>query len=1038
VDVKHCAPKRTRARKSSRAKTWPHEAWRAGNIPFLCLLLASQLLPFAPRLDAAPRSTPIETFDEGTVTLDSYPGQDHEPGAWELTSSNTFDDTPYALRIFGNTWKMEEISPYAISDSTVWQVAVYVERLGEMQAFGVSDGQNELLYTFAGEQLPQEEKWWTVYQGAFPIHEWYAYLLPIGEDWMATYGYLPTVTRLIYVNDDDAGQPGITVFDEIVDVTEDLPVPPEVTILRTTESTEKIRRGLYRVGVQFYGEVFDPDSQDHDFFWDFGDSSFSEEQNPYHEFLVEADYAYTVAFYARDPDGLVGWDTCQVRVEPGTGELPIRINFVGDVMTARTYEEPGGIIDTYGVEYIFEPTLPILGEAADVSVCNLECPYTNQGEPHPTKSVVFRSKPENIVGIAYAGIDVVDIGNNHIIDYGEVGMLQTQGLLDSLGIRWSGAGTNAYFALLPTFWTERGVRVAFLGQSNRTGRQWNYQPFLDAGYNKPGFAYELPKNLQKALDYARDKADVVILQLHSGDEYETEPPDRGRGKTLAAPPPVESAAIGPDDPDFRFPIEPSPGDRELRRMAIDLGADIVINHHPHVLQGFESYNGHLIAHSLGNFVFDLYYPETMPTIVLTLEIDKSGIVGYTFVPAWIDDNIPQPATGQLGREIMDRMADYSRDMGALVAVDPENVMARIYLDRSEADSTVYDQLAAAEPVEENGQWVSEPVRLAGMGNLSRIVSVTGDGLDGIEVRWGREILWHGNFEPEGATFWDTNTPDEWIEEGVSHGGDRSLALRRHAGDPGPTGTDLEKHLPSDPAREHTLMGWMRTENAAGAVFKVRFYANRYSSSPVSSEDVGPGVWGTEDWRRHWKDVATPDNGVYFEVRCHLDVPESGTAMAWFDDLALVEWEPWVPFEGPVTIPSPNNFRFVQVRAAAAASPVVALAYEETSYWPSPSSVPESVVEVSRPMLRIAPNPMAGRTRVLLRAPASGGPARVELFDVRGRKLGDLFRGVLAPSEIRQLFLDPRSFAGGRGASGVYFVRARCGAEQATRKVVLLR
>ena len=58
-------------------------------------------------------------------------------------------------------------------------------------------------------------------------------------------------------------------------------------------------------------------------------------------------------------------------------------------------------------------------------------------------------------------------------------------------------------------------------------------------------------------------------------------------------------------------------------MALDLGADVLINHHPHVLQGFESYDGKLIAHSLGNFIFDLYYPETMPTMVLTLEIDKT-------------------------------------------------------------------------------------------------------------------------------------------------------------------------------------------------------------------------------------------------------------------------------------------------------------------------------------------------------------------------------------------------------------------------------
>ncbi len=89
-----------------------------------------------------------------------------------------------------------------------------------------------------------------------------------------------------------------------------------------------------------------------------------------------------------------------------------------------------------------------------------------------------------------------------------------------------------------------------------------------------------------------------------------------------------------------------------------------------MLQGFESYQGKLIAHSLGNFIFDLYYPETMPTLVLTLEMDKQGITGYRFTPAWINHWIPEPATGDLGRAIVDRLADSSRPMNAIVVPDP--------------------------------------------------------------------------------------------------------------------------------------------------------------------------------------------------------------------------------------------------------------------------------------------------------------------------------------------------------------------------------
>ena len=981
------------------------------------------------------RGTVIEDFESGSVQLESYPDQDQDPLDWSVTSTNPYGGT-YALRLHGNTWKTESIAPAAIMDSTVWSVAGFIDRLGEMQAFGVTDGTNELLYTFAGEQLPQESKWWTVYQGAFPQNEWYAYLLPVGRDWLATYGYLPTVTGLIYVNDNDSGDPGITLFDEIIDVTADLPVPPRVSILYTIESAKQIAKNLFLVGVQFYGNVYDPDSPAHDFAWDFGDGGTSVEQNPVHEFLVEADYAYTVGLLARDGDGLVGCDTSQVQVEPGEGDLPLTVNFVGDIFTGRSYESNGGIIDTYGVEALFEPTLGVFGGAADVNVANLECAYTDRGTPHPTKSVVFRSSPENIAGIEYAGVDLVTLGNNHIVDYGEEGMLQTIHLLDSLGIEHSGAGVNDYFALLPTFFTEKGVRMAFLGQCNRDGRTWNYQPFLDAGYNKPGFGPLFAHSVASAIDGAKDLADILIVQFHSGDEYEAAPPEKNGqiGK-----PPVEASEIGPDDRDFRFRVEPTPGDRALRRLAIDEGADILINHHPHVLQGFESYNGKLIAHSLGNFIFDLYYPETMPTMVLTLEIDKEGITGYTFTPAWIDDWIPRPSTGRLGREIMDRLADYSRPMGALVSVKPGSETARIHLSRSEADSTVLPAEASDTLVSENGWWISPPLELAGEGNLSRIESIAGSG-SGWEIRRGREILWHGGFEDEGATFWDDNTDDEWLDTSRAHGGARSLALRRGDGDGEPVGTDIEKHLPSDPEKEHSVVLYMETDNAGDARTSGRFYNSRYAGTPVASEDVSTPVTGSAAWARQWKNLDTPENGVYFEVRCENSPPASGTGHAWFDDIAFVEWEPWTSFGGGEDVPSPNNFRFVQVRSVDAGPSPVTVAYRETVYDAIPTEVgdhPPAPPRTAR--IRNFPNPFNPRTTIELTTPGSGPvPVTVDIFDVRGRRVSRLFAGDLPGGMKSAVTWNGRDDAGRAAASGVYFARVKIGGDTIRKKMVLIR
>jgi poly-gamma-glutamate capsule biosynthesis protein CapA/YwtB (metallophosphatase superfamily) len=982
------------------------------------------------------RADIIEDFESGPPALAGYPDQDHDPDDWQLITSNAYGGSGHSLRLYGNTWKTQAIAPVAVADSTVWQVAIYCENRGEMQALGVSDGTNELFYTFFGEDLPQNTNWFTVYQGAFPRNEWHLYLLPIGRDWETRFGYLPDLDGLVYVNDADSGPAAITLFDAIVDVTTDLPRAPRARILYTVAEQKKVGEKLYQLVIDFLGEVFDPDSQDHSWAWDFGDSTTSDLQNPQHEFLVHADYPYTVGLRVTDPDGLAAGDTCQITVHPGDPAEPLTVNFVGDVFTGRGYENNGGIIDTYGIEALFEPTLDIFGRAADVNVANLEVPYTDRGTPHPTKSVVFRSRPENITGIAYAGIDVVTLGNNHIIDYGEIGMLDTMDGLDELNIRYSGAGSSDYLALLPTFWTEKGVRLGFLGLCNRTGRQWNYQPFLDAGFDKPGFGHLLPEQLARSIDYTRPLSDIVIVQTHSGDEYETAPPP---GLKLGGGHPrVEVAEIHADDPDFQFKVEPSPGERELRRMALDLGADVLINHHPHVLQGFEAHDGKLIAHSLGNFIFDLYYTETMPTMVLTLEIEKTGITGYRFTPAWINHWIPEPATGNLGREIVGRLADYSRSMNAIVVPIPDSDEARIHLSRAELDSTVLTTEATL-PLNSDGTFaVSAPLALTGQGFLSQVKGMAGGGP--WEVRWGREILWHGGFEDEGADLWDVNTDDEDLVNDVAHGGQRSLRLRRSSGDVGQTGTDLEKHLPCDPTKQHSATAWLRAENAEQARVMVRYYGSRYSETPVGDYDLAPRFDGTTEWIRQWRDLDTPSDGVYFEMRCGQEPPSSGTGFSWFDDLAFIEWERWVDVDTDVEIAAPNNYRFLQIRSADSGATTIDISYGETAYGPRQlSDSHPDIPEAQGIGLNCYPNPFNPRVTIELEmrtTPAAG--VTIDVFDLRGRKVRTLHTGPLPVGIRNGLTWDGNDDRGRALASGVYLVQARVGEQKAERKVTLLR
>ena len=112
-------------------------------------------------------------------------------------------------------------------------------------------------------------------------------------------------------------------------------------------------------------------------------------------------------------------------------------------------------------------------------------------------------------GLIYAGIDVVSLANNHILDYMETGMIQTMNILNEAGILHSGAGLNSYEAYSPAFKSVKGQTIAFLSSSDRTGQYNNYQPFLHAGENKSGFAYMTPTILNNKFNQLK----ILVISL---------------------------------------------------------------------------------------------------------------------------------------------------------------------------------------------------------------------------------------------------------------------------------------------------------------------------------------------------------------------------------------------------------------------------------------------------------------------------------------------------------------------------------------------
>jgi len=843
----------------------------------------------------------IENFDYGQVQLQSYSNQDINPSMWVLENTITYNNSPYSLKLYGNTWKLEVISPVTIDSGDVWQISNYIQQVAEVQGFGITDSINTLLYSFAGTEEVNPEEWITVYQGAFPNNVWNNYQLPIANDWLARFGYLPVVKGIIFINDRDNTSNGISYFDEILDITNSLPVAPQVEIGYSIGKLYKNSCGLTSVDVEFTSNVYDPDSGAHDYFWDFGDDSTSTEPNPSHTFIVEDDHDYTVLLDVVDETELHGRATCQITVDPGPTTFPITMNFVGDIMLARRIED---FINLHGYEPIFDPTLQVLSEAADITVVNLECALTNQGTPHPTKAVVFRGSPENVAALTYAGIDAVTIANNHILDYGLVGLQQTQSVLDGEEILSFGAGADSYEAMQPAFYLKSGVNFGLLGSSDRTGQYNNEQPYLNAGFNKPGFANLTESNIIQQINSVRNIADLIILEMHSGTEYSVSPED-WFGKVILNEDPEADEDYSAD---LRAPLE---SDIEMRHFAIDQGADLVICHHPHIIQGLEVYSGKLIAHSLGNFVFDLNYPETFPSIILNSKIDETGFYEFNITPIYIDDYIPVRAKGELGLYLLDDLAKRSKDLNTYLNIDRDNVTAKIVLDTTKLNRYHISSVAELSMEEENGVWISKPVLLERNGCISSVDNVTPQG--NWQYRLGRQLIWFGNFENEGCTLWEINHPDEFYDTTESFTGERSFCQNRAAGFSS-LYTNLEKRIKLySNTSSYTLHAHLKTQNAVNAGILIQFFDSRTQVYPIGTEDLNTTVSGTTDWTFYHNEFTVPVNTQFINLRLQSNSPQSGVGKSWFDDVGLIEWTDWRDCSSDPNVSCPNDFYWIQFK-----------------------------------------------------------------------------------------------------------------------------
>ncbi len=854
-----------------------------------------------PRFPVAPPHDEdiIEDFDYNPV-FTSYPNQDLEPDSFQLLSGGARLPNGHVLELFGNTWKQESISPARVIDGATWRMAIKLSGRGEHQAFGMADSANEMWYSFAGWEQRISEAWIQTYQGWYQDSVWEWVDIRVGDDWYSHFGYFPNITTLFFANDNDADTSACAwQVDEIRDITGAISYPPvagfswEIIARPTPDSIE----------VRFYPYSFDPDAPLAYELWDFGDSTFSSESHPVHRY--RAHRSFGVVQTVADSFGLMDWAAQTVRDLPSQSPESMTMISTGDVMIARRYEDQGGIIDTWGVDSIFGRIQPLL-QSVDFATCNLECPLTSDTNHHPTKLYYFKGRPEYVEGLDFAGFDYVNLANNHTFDYMLGGQRETIHVLDSVGILNNGAGENEDDARKPVFFSQNGVCIAMLGFCNRDGTEDNAQPYLAAAPSRPGFAMWDRAAIEEMLPRVRDVADVVIVQVHSGIEYELEPPALGMNLDMS----------GWDDDDPVLELLPDTSDVALRRYAIDMGADLVINHHPHVIQGCEVYRGKVIAHSTGNFAFDQTFPETMVSFALESRLSiAQGVDSFVVHPIYIDRYIPTPASGELAGALLDYESELSRPMGTWIVREPDGETARILLDTN-VSRTVVDFTDTLTLSDIDTFAVSAPFKLQGGGYPTEITVVS---LPDAEMRMGRDDIMWGNMEAEGATPWNLNSNYERYDA-EAHRGARSIRLNRAGGGNNSVSTNFFFRRVFHTNHAATIVAWMSGENTRDCRMQFEFWNARTGGDLVGLWVPGGIFQGTFPWTYVWQDLEWPQDGWLYNVTLALRSPVTGTGYAWFDDVALVEWESWHSGATPLTFP--NRINYVQAHAPLGTTQVI--------------------------------------------------------------------------------------------------------------------
>ena len=271
--------------------------------------------------------------------------------------------------------------------------------------------------------------------------------------------------------------------------------------------------------------------------------------------------------------------------EPGS----VLLAFAGDVMFSDPFLAS---YDKSGISAIADSEMLERMQNADLFVINEEFPFSLRGEAMEDKQFTFRADPKYVEIFQKMGVDIATVANNHALDFGRDAFLDTLDTLKSAGITCIGGGYHLSEASAPAVQTIKGQTFAIFGATRVSPSATWYASDSQAGLFQ---TYDATLLNQKIAE-AHTEYDHVIVFVHWGIEKNETPEDY---------------------------------QRSLAKGYIDAGADLVVGCHPHVLQGFEYYNGVPIVYSLGNYLFG---NRDGDTVLLEASYDSEGAPSIQLVP----------------------------------------------------------------------------------------------------------------------------------------------------------------------------------------------------------------------------------------------------------------------------------------------------------------------------------------------------------------------------------------------------------------------